>query len=166
MTIIDWIVIIWLVLEFFIGVKTGLVYRVGNLLGLFGSVYFAGQYYTTLAPWLGGGVGAQVSAFAIIVSIGFFLSGIVMVFVNKIFDIATIIPFLSSANRLLGGIFSVIVHILFLSTIFYFASKFDINPVLTQTLQESPVSQILIVIGGVMAFVLPEAIRSLDNVTR
>lgn len=162
MNILDWIIIIWLVLAFFAGARSGLVFWLGNIIGLLLGIYVAGLYYSDIAGWIGGGGWSQLIAFMVVLILISIVSGIVAHVLNKAFNFLRWIPFLSTANHILGGVLAVIVNMLLLSVLLYFASHIEISSVLTQTIAESRVAAILLVISIAISWILPSSITELE----
>ncbi len=162
MNILDWIIIIWLVLAFFTGARSGLVFWIGNILGLVLGIYVAGVYYSDIAGWIGGGGWSNLIAFTVLLVVISVVSGIVAHVVNKVFNLLRWIPFLSTANHILGGILAVVVNLLLLSILVYFASHVEISSVLTQTITESRMAAILLVISTIISWLLPSSITDLE----
>lgn len=162
MNLLDWIIIIWLVLAFFAGARSGLVFWIGNVVGLLLGIYVAGLYYADISAWIGDGGWSDLIAFMVVLVLISVISGIVAHVLNKAFNILRWIPFLSTANHILGGILAIVVNILLLSVVMYFASHVEISTVVTQTIAESRIAAILLVISTVISWILPASITDLE----
>lgn len=164
MNVLDWIILIWLGLAFVAGIRFGLVYRLGHFIGLIAGIYLAGKYYGVIAPWLGSSPWSKLIAFQFLLSGISMLGGYVAVLLNKVFSFVSWIPFLKTANRILGGVFGVLTNAIILSVALYFLARVDINPVVTQTVAESKLAAILLVLGKAVAVLLPKDLTSLKSV--
>lgn len=109
MNLLDIILIIWLALSFFSGWKAGFVYKLGNLIGTIIGFYLAIQWTPTVASWFGSGVVSSVVVFFILWSIIGNLFGLIAWIIDKFFKIATILPFVKTANRFFGAVLSIII---------------------------------------------------------
>lgn len=163
MNLLDWIIIIWLVLAFFAGARSGLVFWVGNVIGLLLGIYVAGLYYADISAWIGDGGWSDLIAFMVVLVLISVVSGIVAHILNKAFNIMRWIPFLSTANHILGGLLAIIVNVLLLSVAVYFASHIEISTVVTQTISESRIAAVLLVISVVISWILPASITELKT---
>lgn len=119
-TLLD--VIIIAVLAFFgaMGFFLGLIQGIGALIGLVLGLKLAGLYYLKVAdfltPILLGNAGwAKVVAFILIFTIANRLIGLLFYFINKIFKLIAIIPFLGTINRFGGLVLGLIEGIIILS---------------------------------------------------
>ena len=117
MNILDWVIIAWLVISFLSGAKLGLVYRVGHLVGLIVGVWLAFTYGGRIIDFLGGGFSTTISVMLALISGVSALGGILAKVLDKVFGIFSWIPFLRSANSILGGVLSLLISILVLSII-------------------------------------------------
>lgn len=163
MNILDWIIIAWLVLAFLAGARSGFIFWVGTVLGFIAGIYIAGIYYPELSGLIGDSGWAKLIAFKILLILCSVLGGIAAKIINKLFNLIKWIPFLKTANRILGGLLAVIVNVLFISIVLYFASHIYISDILTQTIAESRIAAILLIISTVVSWVLPDDITDLTR---
>lgn len=163
MNLLDWIILIWLGLAFFSGMRFGLVYRLGHLIGLILGIYLAGKYYSVIGHWLGNSPWSLFGTFQVILIGVSMLGGIIASVLNKIFNFVSWIPFLKTANRLLGGVFGLITNTIIISIIIFFLSRIQISPVLTQTLVESKFAGVFLQFGNILSIFLPGEITSLQK---
>lgn len=163
MNILDWVIIIWLVIAFFTGARTGFVFWAGTVLGLIVGVYVAGNYYDTIAAWLGNTGWSDLGVFLLALVVITALGGIGAQVLNKAFDFIRWLPFLTTANRVLGGLLAVIVNVLLLSVVIFFASHIEISSVVTQTIAESRLAALLLVVSLVVSWILPSTITDISR---
>lgn len=163
MNLLDWIILIWLGLAFVIGIKAGLIYRLGHLVGLIAGIYLAGKYYTVIAPWFGSSPWSKLVAFQLLISGISMLGGYAAVLLNKVFSFVSWIPLLKTANRVLGGVFGVLTNAIILSVALYFVARIDISSIVTQTVAESKLAAMLLVLGKAVAVLLPKDLTSLKS---
>ncbi len=164
MNILDWIIIIWLIMGFLVGARTGVVYWVGTVIGVLVGIYVAGEYYNEIATIFSGFPSSKLLAFILILGGIAALSGLVAYIANRVFKIVSWFPFLKTANRLLGGIVSLIANTLFLSIVLFFLSRIEISDVLTQTIVESRLAAILIAISVAISWILPSELSDLPTI--
>jgi len=155
MNILDWVIIGWLAIAFITGARLGLVYRVGHIVGLGLGVYLAVEYYDVVAGWVGDSITANITAFIILFVGVAELAGIAAVLLDKFFHILSWIPFLKTANIVLGGLLSALTHCAIISVIVYFCMTQVINPVLMQTVNESTLGPMANDIGFGLAVFIP-----------
>lgn len=163
MSVLDWLLIIFLALAFVSGFHMGFIYKLGSLVGTVLGIIIAGQYYETVAPFVGGGVGGKITAFLLIISLTNTIVGLIFYVVNKVFNIVAIIPGLKFVNRFLGAILGVAQRFLVFSIVLYFANKFADVDAVVQTLEKSKLAPTFIQVGEMLAGLLPQAIQELDS---
>ncbi|MFA5995276.1 MAG: CvpA family protein [Patescibacteria group bacterium] len=163
MNILDWIIIIWLGIAFITGVKLGLVYRLGHLIGLGLGIYLAGKYYGDIAPWFGSSPWSKLIVFQFLLIGVSMIGGYVAMLLNKVFNFVSWIPLLKSANRILGGVFGVITNAIIISVALFFLSRISISPVLTQTLMESKLTALILPLGEMISILLPQELTALKK---
>ncbi len=163
MNLLDWIIIVWLALAFVVGIQAGLIYRLGHLIGLMVGIYLAGKYYDVVAGWFGSSPWSKFIVFQFILSGISMLGGYAAVLFNKVFSFVSWMPFLKTANRFLGGVFGVLTQAMIISVVLYFVSKINISIVVTQTVQESQLADIFLLLGRVVAVLLPRDLTSLKS---
>ncbi len=118
MNILDWAIVIWLVVAFLSGAKLGLVYRIGHFVGLVVGIWLAFTYGGEIVAWFGGGIYTTITVVLVLISGVSALGGILAKTLDKVFGIFSWIPFLRTANAILGGILSLIINIVVLSIMF------------------------------------------------
>jgi uncharacterized membrane protein required for colicin V production len=122
----------------------GFVYKAGNLIGLILGIWVASRYMPVVSGWFGGGVGASISAFFILLSLTSKLFSIIAWLIDKAFSIVRIIPFVTTFNRVLGAVLSVGITAIFLSVMLYVFQSLPISTEAQKTVTESSVAQSLI----------------------
>lgn len=155
MNVLDWIIIIWLVIAFLTGARLGLVYRLGHAVGFVVGLWLAIQYQDSLAAWFGGGPFSRITTFVSIMVAVAEASGFVALLLDKFFRIFSWLPFVKSANALLGGAIGVIGHAAIISVALYFASQYVTAPVFVQTVGESTLGSWCFTFGSWLATFIP-----------
>ncbi|MBI2411138.1 MAG: CvpA family protein [Candidatus Kerfeldbacteria bacterium] len=122
MTTLDIALILWLTLSFFSGFRMGFIYKAGTVIGFGIGIIFASQYTPLL-------VGVHTSplktaaVFFLILSLVSKCCGLIAWFINKLFNIIAIIPFLKTFNRLLGGVLGVMLSCFIASSVLFIAQS-------------------------------------------
>jgi len=169
LTILDLILILILFLFIAFGFALGLVQTIGALIGVVAGAYLAGVFYEPLGAWLepillGHGNTARIIAFIVIFVLVNRLIGLIFWFINKIFNLISIIPFTKSLNRILGALLGFLEGTLVLGLIIYFVSRFEISEWFTGVLAGSKVAMWLNWVAGILAPLLPDLLRQLQSV--
>lgn len=155
MSILDWILIAWIVAAFFVGARLGLVYHLGSLIGLFIGLEIAGRIQQILTDQGEFGATVQFIVFTLIV-IGVAIAiGFTAKVLDKMFKFISWIPFMKTINGLGGAIIAMAVDLLFTGTALYVLTHIPIADVFSQTIAESTIAQFLIQIGMWVALLLP-----------
>ncbi|MBT7006966.1 CvpA family protein, partial [Candidatus Falkowbacteria bacterium] len=92
------------------------------------------------------------------------LISIVFWILGKVFEVVTILPFISSFDKMLGLILGFAQGLFMLSAILYFLSKYPLNEWLTDQMGHSIVSATLLKMAVVLIPLFPEAIKKLKSV--
>ncbi len=120
---------------------------------------FYSDFGNVLAPFVFGRKNlAYVIAFVIIYIIASKTIGIAFWFLNKVFKILTIIPFLKTINRVAGATLGLVEAALILGVILIFLSKFPISSWLTLELAKSQIALWLMAIAKVLVPLLPKLV--------
>lgn len=138
---LDVILVLWLISSAISGLRMGLVYKLGTLVGLIAGLWISSRYTPSVATWLGGGVFASISAFFLLLSITTKIFGLLAWSADTLFSIVRIIPFVTTVNRVLGAALSVVISALFLSASLYVLQALPISTSLDTTIEESGVSK-------------------------
>jgi len=146
----------------------GLVHILGNLIGVVFGILAASYLYKDLSPFLQflflKEPIANWLAFIIIFVLVNRLVGFAVRMIDKGFKIFKIIPFISSINRLGGGLLSFVEAALVLGTILYVGTKFLGDMPLVQTIQNSAFAGVLIKIAKILLPLIPDSIKYLQNI--
>ncbi|MFA6254430.1 MAG: CvpA family protein [Patescibacteria group bacterium] len=169
LTILDLILLLILFLFIAFGFAMGLVQAIGALVGVVVGAWLAGQWYEPVSGWLtpillGHAVTAKIIAFILVFTLANRLIGLVFWFINKIFNLISIIPFTKSINRLLGAILGLLEGTLSLGIILYFASQITISDWWLGIINGSQVASLLITVAGILTPLLPEILRQVKAV--
>jgi len=165
MSIFDTIIILTISGFAFYGFWHGFLRVVGNFLGLIIGVFISSRYYLEVFSYYEDFFGSyeglgKILTFIIVFSIVSTLVGFAFSFVQKLFDILSIIPFLKTFNRLLGALLGVIVGSLFVGTILYVASKqFIIGSLIGDMILSSAIAPSLLVVAKILYPLFPEVLK-------
>ncbi len=125
----DIVIIVVVALFALSGLRSGLIKTLGSLLGTVLGVYVAGRYYTPLTDLLIGFTGWSPNFIRIVVFLLLFiisnrLIGLIFWFIDKAVGIVTRLPFLSTIDKILGGIVGVIEGILVVGIAIFFITRY------------------------------------------
>ena len=168
MNILDIILIVILATFMVAGWRYGLLRSVGSIIGMVVGAYVAGNYYEWGAGFLMNFIGdhqalASVLSFGIIFLVISQLFGIVVYFIDKVFNIVMIIPFVKGFNRLLGFLFGFFEGALLLGTIFYIIARFPFLDFLQNAIAGSLLAGYLIDLANILSPLLPSALNNLPT---
>ena len=168
MTIFD--VILLLILGGFVmfGLWFGLIHTLGSVFGAFAGAFFAGLWYEPLGKWLESIFGnpnlMRIFAFIFIFIIVNRLLGFAFYVLDKIFNFLTIIPFLKTINRLLGGVLGFFEGVLVIGLSLFVVARFPLSDWFTAVLKASTLSSWFVNISGILQLMLPELLKQLHSV--
>ena len=168
MTIFD--VILLLILGGFVmfGLWFGLIHTLGSVLGTFAGAFFAGLWYEPLGSWLESIFGhpnlMRIFAFIFIFIIANRLIGFAFYVLDKIFNFLTIIPFLKTINRLLGGVLGFFEGVLVIGLSLFVIARFPLSDWFTAVLKASTLSSWFISISGILQLMLPLLLKQIHAV--
>ncbi|OIO19574.1 MAG: hypothetical protein COY69_01765 [Candidatus Magasanikbacteria bacterium CG_4_10_14_0_8_um_filter_32_14] len=150
------------------GFWTGFVRAFGSLVGTFLGVYLAGRYYQDLANWLSSFTGWHANTSKVLMFIiAFFIItsaiGVLFWFVDKIFKIVSIIPFVKTFNHLFGLGFGLIEGILSVGLFVYFVERIPLSEKVMTGLAHSTLAPILSSIASIFLPLLPQALQLLHS---
>lgn len=139
----------------------GFIEALGSLVGIILGAWLGGIFYKDigdyLAPFLFGSKNfAYVLSFVIIFVVISKIVGIIFWFLNKIFHIIAIIPFLKTINRVAGAILGLVGAVLILGIILIFLLHFPFSSWLTAQLAKSQIAMWLMAIAKVLTPLLPK----------
>ncbi len=167
MALVDIIIIVLLGGFVLFGLWFGFIHAFGALIGTIAGAFIASRMYEGAAQWvhalIGGSLNLErVIAFLLIFIVVDRLVGLAFFVVEKIFKFLTIIPFLRTIDRLLGGVLGFVEGVLVLGTTLYFASRFPFASI-GGYIESSSLAHWLINAAGVLIPLIPAAIRTLRS---
>ncbi len=147
----------------------GLVHMAGSIVGLFVATIVAGRYYLGLADWLGqyvdSTVACQMLSFIFLFSAVVRLFGLAFWLVRKAFKFVTIIPFVSTFNRLLGALLGLVEGLLSIGLLIWFASRLPGGVILSDALNDSALAGFFVSVGKVLSWLMPVAIQAAQSLS-
>ena len=168
MTIFDVILLIILGGFVMFGLWFGFIHTLGSVLGTFAGAFFAGLVYNPIGNWLAQIFGnpnlMKIFAFIFIFIIANRLIGFGFYVLDKIFNFLTIVPFLKSINRLLGGVLGFFEGLLVIGLSLFIISRFPISDWFTAVLQASTLAAWFIGVSTILQLMLPELLRQIKSV--
>ena len=147
----------------------GLIRVIGNLIGLIIGAYIAAHYYLNIYNYLarfipGSAEIGKIIVFILVFTIVSHLISWVIALLEKGFDILSIIPFLKSANRILGLVFGLLEGIFFLGVAAYILNRHLPSGLpLAQWLAGSHMVPLLISVSKILAPFLPQVFNKIQN---
>lgn len=147
----------------------GFIRVVGNLIGLIAGAYVAVKIYLPAYELLNRLIPGDVEVGKVIVFIICFslvsrLVSWIIVLLEQAFNLISIIPFLKSANRLLGLAFGLIEGILSLGIAAYILSRHLPNAIpLAQWIGKSTIAPWLITVSKILAPILPQVFNRIQT---
>lgn len=150
------------------GFVFGLVHTLGSLLGTILGAYLASRYYIIMADWLIDITGWQGNWVRVMMFIiAFFLInrlvGIGFFFIEKIFNLFKLLPFIKSFNRLAGLILGLSEGIITIGLVIFFIERFPLSDWIMIHLVNSTVAPYTRDIASILWPLLPEAFRLLES---
>ncbi|KKQ57408.1 MAG: Colicin V production protein [Parcubacteria group bacterium GW2011_GWA2_38_13] len=141
----------------------GLIEALGTLVGIALGAWLGGIFYKDTGDWLSSFMFGQknvayVVAFVLIYVVSSKAIGILFWFLNKIFKLIAIIPFLKTINRVAGATLGLIEAALMLGVILIFLSHFPFSSWLTAELAKSQIALWLMAIAKVLTPLLPKVL--------
>ena len=168
LTIFDLILILIAMIFAVTGFVTGLIQSIGKIIGLILGVWFAGIYFKDFGMWIdqyvpGDERVAKVVGFIVLFVMVSQVVGLIFYLLEKIFHIASIIPFMKTINRLAGAIFGLIEGVLVLSLVVYLIDRFFEDGWVYEAMQNSKIALWLLVIAKVFVPLLPEILKKVKE---
>lgn len=169
MTILDLILILSVFAFVLAGLWFGFVHALGAVIGMALSVLVAGRYYDS---WGAGAASlffgnenlARMVMFLVLMILVNRLIGIVFWLIEKIFKVVSVIPFMKTFNAILGGVLGFVEGVLVVGGALYIAARYPISAHFAEALSASNVGIWLLQAFGLLAPLLPEAVRQLKSV--
>ncbi len=147
----------------------GLIRAVGNLIGLIVGAYIATHVYVRVYEFLdkfipGNADIGKVLVFVIIFTVVSRLISWLITLLEQLFNVISIIPFLKTANRLLGLVFGLAEGIFALGVAFYILNRHLPEAIpLARWLGNSHLAPWLIKVSKLLAPILPEVFNRLQS---
>lgn len=160
---LDYILLGIIILIGFWGLKKGFLQSLGSIVGLVLATIIASRFYPTVAGWFGSTNFSNVLSFIIIFGLATRIVSLVFWVLGKVFRLITILPFISSFDRLLGLILGLVEGILVLAVILTFALKYPINYWIIEQMSLSVVAGVLLKIGMFSLPLFPEALKTMKS---
>ncbi len=168
MTLFDVILLFLLAGFVILGIKAGFIQTFGSVLGAFGGAFIAGLSYEFLAKWLviiwHNENLMKIFSFIFIFILVNRLIGFIFYVIDKAFRLFSVIPFLKTANKLLGGVMGFVEGLLVIGLSLYILSRFPISDWFTGVLQDSLFATWFVGASVLLQMVLPEMLRQLKSV--
>ena len=166
-SILDLILVLVLFIFIAFGFVMGLVEAIGALVGLVLGTWVAGMYYDNLAGWLepfflGNDLTAKIVAFILIFTLVNRLTGLLFWFLNKMFNLISIIPFTKSLNRFLGAVLGFVEGVLAMGIIIYFINQLPIIAVVSDAIAGSFIAGLLMTFAAVLVPLLPDILKQVN----
>lgn len=162
-------VLIFIVFAFTVyGFLKGIIKTAGELAGSLIGIYIAGHYFGVFYEWtkslyLGHeNVGYVISFFLLLFLVKKFISLLVII-IDKFFDILSIIPFFGLINHLAGAIFGFITINIVLGMLIYMASRYSLGFAADKLLVNSYIANLLLKFAEFISPLLPEILRGLHS---
>lgn len=160
LTILDLVLLIILFIFVAFGFALGLIQTIGALIGVVIGGWLAGVYYEPVGSWLepillGNMVTARIIAFILVFTFFNRLIGLAFWFINKIFNLISIIPFTKSLNRLLGSLLGFLEGTLAIGIVLYFISQITISDWLVNAIASSPIALWFIGMANFLSPIVP-----------
>ena len=164
-TLIDVILIVFVVIFIVTGYTLGFVHTLGSFLGAIVGVFVASHLSVpignALAPVFGGNTQVvTIVVFAIIYLLASRLFGFLFYLIEKSLGLAAKLPFLRTADHLLGGIFGFLEGLVAVAAFVYFVGSVLPNEWVQNLVKSSQVGSWLLSTFDFLKNLLPEAIRN------
>lgn len=164
MVIIDYILLGLILIIALLGFKKGFLESLGSIIGLVVAAIIASRFYPVVADWFGGTNFSNVIAFILIFSLAIKIVSLLFWVMGKIFQVVTVLPFVSSFNRMLGLILGFVEGVFVLAVILHFLVIYPLNDWLLWQMSISTVTKVLLTIGNVFLPLFPEALKQVQSV--
>lgn len=164
----DLILIIILIVFVLLGFWYGFIHTLGTVFGTFVGAFIAGLGY----EWLGGVLEnfwpnpnlMKIFAFILIFLLVNRLVGFLFYIIDAFFNFLTIIPFLKTINRVLGGILGFFEGLLITGLSLFVIVRFPVSEWFTEVLQSSNILPWFIKVSELLQWMLPEILRQIQSV--
>ncbi|MFH1456722.1 MAG: CvpA family protein [Patescibacteria group bacterium] len=160
LTILDFILLIILFFFAFAGFFFGLIRSLGSLVGTVLGIIVAANYFQTFADWFVGlgmpGNWARIVGFLIVFIIVSRLISLIFWFLNKVYNVLSVIPFLKTINRISGLVFGLIEGGLIIGVVLVFVIRFPFADFLLPAIEKSQLAEYLFSVDTWLLPLLPE----------
>lgn len=160
---LDYILLAVVLILGLLGLKKGFLESLGSIFGIVIATIVASRFYPNIAGWFGDSNFTNIIAFLVIFSLTVKLVSILFWVLGKIFQVITVLPFISHFDKLLGLILGLVEGILILSVVLNFFLKFPLNEWMITQMGASIVAGVLLKIGFVFIPLFPEALKTLKS---
>lgn len=164
MVIFDYIILGFILLIALLGLRKGFIQAFGSIIGIVAAVLIASRFYSEAAAWIGGSNFANVIAFVVIFGLAVKAVSLIFWLIGKVFQIVTVLPFISSFDRLLGFILGLVEGIFIAAIVLYFLIKFPVSDWLVWQMSKSTITVVLLKIGDIFVPLFPEAVKKIKSV--
>ncbi|OGY85888.1 MAG: hypothetical protein A2233_00130 [Candidatus Kerfeldbacteria bacterium RIFOXYA2_FULL_38_24] len=134
---LDILIIIWLGISLYSGLKMGFIYKAATTIGFFCGLWVASRYTPELAQKWHLGPWQMPFIFLLLMSLVSRVFGLAGWLINKLFHLVAILPFLKTFNRVLGGVLSLGLSCFVISSVLYVADIYapqSIDPVMQKSI--------------------------------
>lgn len=150
------------------GLWFGFVHTLGSLAGTLVGAYVASRYYEPMAQWLIHITGWQGNTARVVMFILAFivisrLVGFAFWLVDRLLQVITRLPFISSINHLLGGVLGFFEGLLTIGLAIYFIERVPLSPDFMQMVANSKVAAQASRTANVFIPLLPDALNLLKS---
>lgn len=168
MSTIDLILVILLAAFVGYGFWAGFIHALGALVGVAFGAFGAGRIFEPIAmqllPLFGGNANvARVVTFLVLFTLGNRIVGVLFTVIERTYKLFTVIPFLSSANRLAGAVFGFLEGSAVIGGALMLTAKFPIGAAFTQAVTASMVAAYLLSVAKIILPLLPAVLREIDK---
>jgi uncharacterized membrane protein required for colicin V production len=152
----------------FYGLWSGLIHALGSLVGVVVGSFIAGRLFEPLSHTFGWAFGgnanlARIVIFFLIFTIVNRLVGFAFHIADRGFRFITIIPFLSSINRLAGAVLGFLEGSLVIGGALYLATKFPLDPAFTAAMAKLQFAGYFLGMAAVIIPLLPDLVVKIES---
>ncbi|MBU1131961.1 CvpA family protein [Patescibacteria group bacterium] len=163
MVVLDYILLLLIIGFAILGFRRGFLSVLGSLFGLIIAVLVASRFYLPIAHWFSDTNFAKAVAFVLLFLITIKLVSLLFWIVGKVFQVVTVLPFISGLDKTLGLVLGMVEGIFVLSVLLYFLAKYPINDWFTLQISISVVSGVLLKLVVIFVPFFPEALTKLKS---
>jgi len=163
MVMLDYILLAIVLILGLFGFKKGFLETLGSLVGIVVATVVASRFYPNVAGWFGDSNFTNIIAFLVIFSLTVKLVSLLFWVLGKLFQVITVLPFISHFDKLLGLILGLVEGILILAVVLNFFLKFPLNEWMITQMGASVVAGVLLKIGFVFIPLFPEALKKIKS---